>query len=982
MMINNFGGSARARPRINLGGKKKELTKDELLRKAAQERQLREQTRRRENAARTIQRQWATCRARREVLDVWRSVFDVRYRELRNRSVQAPFLKDEYNYLLSCYFFFFHPRKDLYRTLLILSDIVEATASSTSTDLLHQVDRKLDLRSSLAATYQRNKLTSDQYHTFFSAVRLFALSYSSLFDNSLYHTLSLALASKLHQEHVNIVLECILTPLRVRCPSTGYWCFARHILTLDLELFAPQLLIACRNINVATLSDAIFDYMVKHVFVLGLPYLKNALLLKNFISITVPQIASLGASAKSKWMTCTAHLIESLHDNLVNVSETEQNTMDIDGEHASQSYHNSSTSFELQKVGALIGPQMDVLTGSLIRSLLEPTFSRAFPTYAVVMLQCWPVCRDELLMNLSLYASSPEALYNLLETAYNAWQFKAQVQLETMKLELVFYVELLSRVLLTMTDNEFFDSARNPLSLAIIESTASRLKTWIFSLYMKYSDTELNIDSIFPITVGHCQEIISKCLQQIHVRDTRRNFLPKGFWLYTEKFDMRSFVQQAAMEAFIRSEETDSSDDDQDDDDTHRTLRKQGSKYDKFVSPRIKILSNCPFMLPFDTRVEVLRALVGMDTNEDDPFSRSRGHQVTVRREHEFVDGFEALWRVGAGIKDHISVDYRDVHGIQEAGIDGGGLTKEFLTSLCQQAFHPDFGLFVETPERMLFPNPSVLARSPSQLQRFEFLGRVIAKCIYQGILIDVTFAPFFLLNWVGKLSYLDDLQSMDKDLYNGLIQLKNYTGDVENDLALDFTLNEEDGERQRTIKLLPDGQDVPVTSSNRLKYIHLVCNYKLNTRLAKQSQAFVRGLTEVLDPRWLSMFNQNEMQALIGGAPVAIDISDLRKHTAYGGYEDTDTTVRIFWDVLSEFTDAERRSLIKFVTSTPRPPLLGFKELRPSFCLRNAGSDMERLPTASTCVNLLKLPAYTSHEVMRRKLRLSITSEAGFDLS
>lgn len=33
-----------------------------------------------------------------------------------------------------------------------------------------------------------------------------------------------------------------------------------------------------------------------------------------------------------------------------------------------------------------------------------------------------------------------------------------------------------------------------------------------------------------------------------------------------------------------------------------------------------------------------------------------------------------------------------------------------------------------------------------------------------------------------------------------------------------------------------------------------------------------------------------------------------------------------------------------------------GFKELVPNFAIRDAGSDENRLPTASTCVNLLKV--------------------------
>ncbi len=77
----------------------------------------------------------------------------------------------------------------------------------------------------------------------------------------------------------------------------------------------------------------------------------------------------------------------------------------------------------------------------------------------------------------------------------------------------------------------------------------------------------------------------------------------------------------------------------------------------------------------------------------------------------------------------------------------------------------------------------------------------------------------------------------------------------------------------------------------------------------------------------------------------------------------------------------AERRALLKFVTSTPQAPLLGFAALRPSFSIRDSGRDQTRLPSTSTCVNLLKLPMYTSPEVLREKLHTAVFSGAGFDL-
>lgn len=58
------------------------------------------------------------------------------------------------------------------------------------------------------------------------------------------------------------------------------------------------------------------------------------------------------------------------------------------------------------------------------------------------------------------------------------------------------------------------------------------------------------------------------------------------------------------------------------------------------------------------------------------------------------------------------------------------------------------------------------------------------------------------------------------------------------------------------------------------------------------------------------------------------------------------------------------------------------FQELYPAFCIHNGGSDLERLPTASTCMNLLKLPEFYDETLLRSKLLYAIECAAGFELS
>lgn len=186
-----------------------------------------------------------------------------------------------------------------------------------------------------------------------------------------------------------------------------------------------------------------------------------------------------------------------------------------------------------------------------------------------------------------------------------------------------------------------------------------------------------------------------------------------------------------------------------------------------------------------------------------------------------------------------------------------------------------------------------------------------------------------------------------------------------------------------RTIELLPNGSNVAVTNENRISYIYRVSDYRLNKQIEKQCSAFFSGLSDLIDPKWLRMFNQVELALLVGGAETAIDVDDLRHNTVYSrGYDESHPSVQYFWKVVNEFSQEDKKALVKFATSCPRPPLLGFGQLNPKFAIGNGGTDETRLPSASTCVNLLKLPAYSSPEVLRAKLRASIHSGAGFDLS
>ena len=479
---------------------------------------------------------------------------------------------------------------------------------------------------------------------------------------------------------------------------------------------------------------------------------------------------------------------------------------------------------------------------------------------------------------------------------------------------------------------------------------------------------------------------------------------------------------------------------------TERLKRQQQQtsrrKYLESVTPRLEILQNLPFFIPFGTRVQIFRKFVTMDQKArrgfDDadewrfaqinsPTGTIARHRAKVRRKNVFEDAYAHFYDLGEGLKEPIQIRFVDEFDTIEEGIDGGGVTKEFLTSITSEAFGSDNGtdsLFVENDQHLLFPNPSAIEERKETLRRalftegspdwtenirglsrrYEFLGRIVGKCLYEGILVDVHFAPFFLLKWAltggsgaatkesGYRANINDLRDLDEGLYQGLLQLKNYPGNVE-DLSLTFSVDHVlrlSPTETKTVhhELQPGGEQIPVTNSNRLLYIARMAQYRLQIQSRLETNAFLRGLGTIIAPSWLSMFNQSELQTLVSGTSTEVNIPDLRANTQYGGiYAIGDDgiehpSIQLFWKVMQELDDSEKKKVLKFVTSTPRAPLLGFGNLNPRFSIRDSGGDQTRLPSTSTCVNLLKLPVYRDEKTLKERLLYSVNSGAGFNLS
>ncbi|KAG6039535.1 hypothetical protein E4U41_002463 [Claviceps citrina] len=565
--------------------------------------------------------------------------------------------------------------------------------------------------------------------------------------------------------------------------------------------------------------------------------------------------------------------------------------------------------------------------------------------------------------------------------------------------------------------------------------------------------TKLDLDGL--------RTIITTTLKMLYERDSRKHFLPPNHWLMNAQLEQEDFINAVIAEEERQNAEGEADGDDGEDDDggvagsryddddanlfstlagqrmsrharlerlKTRQLRAQRERRLAEMGPKLELLKHMPFVVPFETRVQIFRQFINLDRirlggSMPSSIRPLPKHHAKIKRGQLFEDAFNQFYGLGEGFKDTISITFVDQFDTPEAGIDGGGVTKEFLIGVTSEAFgngEDGLRMFSSNEQGLLFPNPTAadtfreslrrggLHEDDPQwrdamtgfLKRFEFLGRIVGKCLYEGILVNLAFAGFFLLKWPSagpkyENTYkgsINDLRDMDEELYKGLLRLKNYPGDV-SELGFDFTVTDQispPGQPVQIVtrRLIPHGDSVPVTNDNRLLYVSYAARHRLVIQPMLQTSAFLRGLRSIIRPSWLSMFNQTELQRLVGGDSSEIDLDDLRRNTVYSGlYVIGDDhlehpTIQLFWKVMAGFTDSQRRDVLKYISSTPRAPLLGFSQLRPKFSIRDGGTDENRLPSTSTCVNLLKLPMYTSEAVLREKLLYAVTSGAGFDLS
>ncbi|XP_053236901.1 E3 ubiquitin-protein ligase HECTD1 isoform X11 [Podarcis raffonei] len=185
-------------------------------------------------------------------------------------------------------------------------------------------------------------------------------------------------------------------------------------------------------------------------------------------------------------------------------------------------------------------------------------------------------------------------------------------------------------------------------------------------------------------------------------------------------------------------------------------------------------------------------------------------------------------------------------------------------------------------------------------------------------------------------------------------------------------------------VDLKPGGEDELVTMDNAEEYVDLMFDFCMHSGIQKQMDAFRDGFNRVFPMEKLSSFSHEEVQMILcGNQSPSWAAEDIINYTEpkLGYTRDSPGFLR-FVRVLCGMSSDERKAFLQFTTGCSTLPPGGLANLHPRLTVvRKVDATDASYPSVNTCVHYLKLPEYSSEEIMRERL-LAATMEKGFHLN
>jgi len=319
----------------------------------------------------------------------------------------------------------------------------------------------------------------------------------------------------------------------------------------------------------------------------------------------------------------------------------------------------------------------------------------------------------------------------------------------------------------------------------------------------------------------------------------------------------------------------------------------------------------------------------------------------------------------------------------------GSGPTLEFYAQVADILQTSEPKLFRQgVPGGMLFPepyDPEWLAagkeQAPQILERFRLLGQIVAKCILDNRLVDLQLHPFFWRSVLDSgLFSQRSIRDVDPVLYGSMQEIRGMSDETAiASLCLDFTLP-----GHPKMELKPNGASIPLTLAGVDEYMTRITEVSLVASVAPQVAAFRTAFSELLALETCRIWSEFELTNLIMGSSVRDGAFWTAEHLALHikaqhGYNADSRCFRDLLCAMAEFPVEKRKQFLSFVTGAPSLPIGGFGGLKPPLTVVKKESPPlplipdQFMPSVMTCANYLKLPEYTSAEILKHKLDVAM---------
>ncbi|XP_013780547.2 probable E3 ubiquitin-protein ligase HECTD4 [Limulus polyphemus] len=330
-----------------------------------------------------------------------------------------------------------------------------------------------------------------------------------------------------------------------------------------------------------------------------------------------------------------------------------------------------------------------------------------------------------------------------------------------------------------------------------------------------------------------------------------------------------------------------------------------------------------------------------------------------------------------------------EVHGTS-------GSFRHFLSQVARELQGPLLALLMPCPSSALNHNKGRYILRPgnmtfSEEQLLVAFGQLLGITMRADIPLPLDLMSCFWKSLLGlPLDPVTDLQQADCLTYKYLKDLSTASSESE--------LNQILEEHHKTcfvyttlgageVELCTFGKNLSLSWENHEQYVESVKTLRMRELEARdRMEAIKAGLASIIPLTLFHLMSPQDIEMRICGVPET-DLEFLKSHTIYHvGLTETDVHVEYFWNALESLSTEELRKFIKFACNQDRiPSTCPCKDGQadaahvPPYPMKIAppdcrpGSPDSRFIRVETCMFMLKLPQYSSQEVMTEKLLYAI---------